>query len=64
MAGVIGHGVPICVALEPVDLRLGAQRWGLGRERMQVEPRSRALFVFVGKRAPAWRLRLEWAAAR
>jgi transposase len=48
---VIAHGLPIYVALEPVDMRLGAERLGaLVREKMQGEPRSRALFVFVGKR--------------
>lgn len=32
-------------------MRLGAERLGaLVRERMRAEPRSRALFVFVGKR--------------
>jgi transposase len=48
---VIAHGLPIYVALEPVDMRLGSERLGaLVRERMRMEPRSRALFVFVGKR--------------
>ena len=48
---MIAHGLPIYVALEPVDMRLGAERLGaLVRERMRTEPRSRALFVFVGKR--------------
>jgi transposase len=48
---VIAHGLPIYVALEPVDMRLGYERLGgLVCERMQSEPRSRALFVFVGKR--------------
>lgn len=48
---MIGHGLPIYVALEPVDMRLGYERLGgLVRERMQAEPRSKALFVFVGKR--------------
>jgi transposase len=47
---VIAHGIPIYVALESVDMRLGAERLGgLVREKMQAEPRSRALFVFVGK---------------
>ncbi|MCL4225224.1 MAG: IS66 family insertion sequence element accessory protein TnpB, partial [Myxococcales bacterium] len=32
-------------------MRLGAERLGaLVREKMQAEPRARALFVFVGKR--------------
>jgi transposase len=39
------------MALEPVDMRFGYERLGgLVRERMQAEPRSKALFVFVGKR--------------
>ncbi len=47
---MIAHGLPIYMALEPVDMRLGAERLGaLVRERMRAEPRSRALFVFVGK---------------
>lgn len=48
---MIAHGLPIYVALEPVDMRLGSERLGaLVRDRMREEPRSRALFVFVGKR--------------
>jgi len=48
---VISHGLPIYVALAPVDMRLGSERLGgMVRERMALEPRSRALFVFVGKR--------------
>jgi transposase len=48
---VISHGLPIYVALEPVDMRLGFERLGgMVREKMAMEPRSRALFVFVGKR--------------
>jgi transposase len=48
---MIAHGLPIYVALEPVDMRLGSERLAaLVRERMRAEPRSRALFVFVGKR--------------
>jgi transposase len=40
----------IHVALEPVYMRFGYDRLGgIVRERMQTEPRSRALFVFVGK---------------
>jgi transposase len=47
---VIAHGLRIYVALEPVDMRFGSERLGaLVRERMRAEPRSRALFVFVGK---------------
>jgi transposase len=47
---VIAHGLPIYVALEPVDMRFGAERLGaFVREKMRAEPRTRALFVFVGK---------------
>lgn len=39
---MIAHGMPIYVALEPVDMRLGAERLGaMVREKMQAEPRSR-----------------------
>lgn len=48
---MIAHGLPVYVALEPVDMRYGYERLGaVVRERMAMEPRSRALFVFVGKR--------------
>jgi transposase len=48
---VIPQGVEIFVAVEPVDMRLGFERLGaLVRERMRREPRSRALFVFFGRR--------------
>lgn len=48
---MIPQGVEIFVAVEPVDMRLGFERLGaLVRERMRREPRSRALFVFFGKR--------------
>jgi transposase len=48
---VIPHGVEIFVAIEPVDMRLGFERLGaLVRERMRREPRSKALFVFFGRR--------------
>ena len=57
---MIAHGLPIFVALEPVDMRLGSERLGaLVRERMRVEPRSRALFVFVGKRGHSMKV-LTW----
>ena len=57
---MIAHGLPIYVALEPVDMRLGFE-WlgGLVREKMQAEPRSRALFVFVGKRGHSMKV-LTW----
>ena len=48
---MIAHGIPIYVALDTVDMRFGYERLGaFVREKMQAEPRSRALFVFVGKR--------------
>lgn len=48
------------VALVPVDMRLGYERLGgLVREKMQAEPRSRALFVFVGKRGHTMKV-LTW----
>lgn len=48
---MIPTGVQVFVALEPVDMRYGFERLaGLVRERMGYEPRSGALFVFVGKR--------------
>jgi transposase len=57
---VIGAGWPIYVALEPVDMRLGAERLGaLVRERMRAEPRSRTLFVFIGKRGQTMKV-LTW----
>jgi transposase len=57
---VIAHGLPIYVALEPVDMRLGAERLGaLVREKMRAEPRSRALFVFVSKRGHSMKV-LTW----
>lgn len=44
-------GVQVFVALEPVDMRYGFERLsGMVRERMGYEPRSGALFVFVGRR--------------
>jgi transposase len=57
---VIDHGLPVYVALDPVDMRLGSERLGaLVRERMLAEPRSRALFVFVGKRGHTMKV-LTW----
>ena len=48
---MIPAGVQVFVALEPVDMRFGFERLaGLVRERIGYEPRSGALFVFVGKR--------------
>ncbi len=57
---MIGQGLPIYVALEPVDMRFGYERLGgVMRERMQAEPRSKALFVFVGKRGHTMKV-LTW----
>jgi transposase len=57
---VIAHGLPIYIALEPVDMRLGSERLGgLVRDKMRAEPRSRALFVFVGKRGHSMKV-LTW----
>ena len=40
---MIAHGIPIYLALEPVDMRLGAERLGaLVREKMRTEPRVRS----------------------
>lgn len=48
---IVPVGVEIFVAAEPVDMRLGFERLGaLVRERMRREPRSRALFVFFGRK--------------
>ena len=53
-------GVELFVAVEPVDMRLGIERLGaVVRERMRREPRSRALFVFVGKRRQSLKV-LSW----
>ena len=39
---MIAHGLPIYVALEPVDMRMGGERLGaMVRERMRAEPWSR-----------------------
>lgn len=57
---MIANGLRIYVALAPVDMRLGYERLGgLVREKMQMEPRSRALFVFVGKRGHTMKI-LTW----
>ena len=57
---MIAQGLPVYVALEPVDMRFGGERLGaLVRERMRTEPRTRALFVFVGKRGHSMKV-LTW----
>ena len=48
---MIPQGVEIFVAVEPVDMRFGFERLGgMVRERMARDPRSKALFVFFGRR--------------
>lgn len=48
---MIPAGTQVFLALEPVDMRFGFERLsGMVRERMGYEPRSGALFVFVGRR--------------
>jgi transposase len=57
---MIAHGLPIYVALEPVDMRLGFERLsGIVRERMACEPRSKALFAFINKRGHTMKV-LTW----
>ena len=57
---MIAAGLPIFVALDRVDLRLGYERLGgWVREHMEMDPRTRALFVFVGKRGDAMKI-LTW----
>jgi transposase len=51
---VIPRGVEVFVALDPIDLRWSFDRLaGIVIERLGREPRSRALFVFFGKRHAA-----------
>lgn len=53
-------GLPIYVALEPVDMRMGYDRLsGMVRERMCLDSRAGALFVFVGKRGHTMKI-LTW----
>lgn len=57
---MIPQGGEIFVALDPVDMRLGFERLGaIVRERMKREPRSKALFVFIGKRRQSMKI-LTW----
>ncbi|MBE7451245.1 MAG: IS66 family insertion sequence element accessory protein TnpB [Kofleriaceae bacterium] len=56
---MIAHGIPIYLALEPVDMRLGRSGWGRWCGKMQTEARARALFVFVGKRGQTMKV-LTW----
>lgn len=51
---MIPHGVEVFVGLDPIDLRWGFDRLrGLVTERLGRDARSRALFVFFGKRRDA-----------
>ena len=51
---MIPAGVEVFVGLEPIDLRWGFDRLaGLVTERLGRDARSRALFVFFGKRRDA-----------
>jgi transposase len=51
---MIPHGVEIFVGLEPIDLRWSFDRLaGLVAERIGRNARSRALFVFFGRRKEA-----------
>ena len=51
---MIPAGVEVFVGLEPIDLRWGFDRLaGLVSERLGRDARSRALFVFFGKRRDA-----------
>ena len=57
---MIPQGLAIYMALEPVDMRLGFERLGaIVRERMRMEPRTRALFAFAGKRGHTMKV-LTW----
>jgi len=54
---MIPHGVEIFVGLDPIDLRWGFERLsGIALERIGVEARSGALFVFFGKRRTALKI--------
>lgn len=54
---MIPHGVEIFVGLEPIDLRWGFDRLaGLVGERIGLDARSGALFVFFGRRRDAMKL--------
>ncbi len=51
---MIPSGIDIYLALEPVDMRSSFDRLsGLVKERVGYESRSRALFVFFGRRKDA-----------
>ena len=51
---MIPHGVEVFVGVEPIDLRWGFDRLaGVVTERLGRDARSRALFLFFGKRRDA-----------
>jgi transposase len=57
---IIPQGIEIYVATEPVDMRLGFERLGgIVRDRMKREPRSKALFVFFGRKRQTVKI-LSW----
>ena len=54
---MIPHGVEIFVGLEPIDLRWSFDRLaGIVAERIGLEARSGALFIFFGKRREAMKV--------
>jgi transposase len=54
---MIPHGVEVFVGLEPIDLRWGFDRLaGVVAERLQRDARSRALFLFFGRRRDALKI--------
>lgn len=54
---MIPHGVEVFAAVEPIDLRWSFDRLaGLVQARIGREPRSRALFLFFGKRRDALKI--------
>lgn len=54
---MIPHGVEIFAAVEPVDMRWSFDRLaGLVQDRIGRAPRSRALFLFFGKRRDALKI--------
>lgn len=51
---MIPHGVEVFIGVEPIDLRWGFDRLaGVVTERLGRDARSRALFLFFGKRRDA-----------
>lgn len=54
---MIPSGVEIFLALEPIDLRWGFDRLaGIVSEQLGLAARSRALYVFIGKRKTAMKI--------